>query len=86
MCWVQLLTSTISFLCTSIPETLLHVTPERLAEISSDMFSRHLRYLRLSCKNLTITADLTNLEIGLNNVKVSLMMSCYACAIRSGNE
>ena len=35
MCWVQLLTSTIQFLCISILETLLHVTMKRRAEISA---------------------------------------------------
>ena len=35
MCWFQLLSSTIQFLCISIPETLLHVTFKRRAEISA---------------------------------------------------
>ena len=48
------LTSTIQFLCISIPETLLHVTLKRRAEISADIFARLLRYFFLSCKNLTI--------------------------------
>ena len=42
-------------LCISIPETLLHVTLKRRAEISADIFARLLRYFFLSCKNLTIT-------------------------------
>ena len=41
---VQLLTSTIQSLCISIPETLLHVTLKRRAEISADIFARLLRY------------------------------------------
>ena len=41
-------------LCISIPETLLHVTLKRRAEISTDIFARLLRYFFLSCKNLTI--------------------------------
>ena len=48
------LTSTIQSLCISIPETLLHVTLKRRAEISADIFARLLRYFFLSCKNLTI--------------------------------
>ena len=61
MCWVQLLTSRIQFLCTSIPETLLHVTLKRRpeAEISADIFARLLRYFSLSYKNLTITISIT---------------------------
>ena len=43
-----------SILCISIPETLLHVTLKRRAEISADIFARLLRYFFLSCKNLTI--------------------------------
>ena len=42
MCWVQLLPSTIQFLCISIPQILLHVTLKRQAEIWA------------SCKNLTL--------------------------------
>ena len=38
-------------LCMSIPETLLHVTLKRRAEISADTFARLSRYFR---KNLTI--------------------------------
>ena len=45
MCWDQHLTSTIQFLCiSSIPETLLHVTLKRRAEISADIFTCLLRY------------------------------------------
>ena len=44
----------IQSLCISIPETLLHVTLKRRAEISADIFARLLRYFFLSCKNLTI--------------------------------
>ena len=54
MCNVQLLTSTIECLYASIPETLLHVTLKRQAEISADIFARLLQYFRLSCKNSTI--------------------------------
>ena len=50
------MTSTIQSLCISIPETLLHVTLKRRAEISADIFARLLRYFFLSYKNLTITA------------------------------
>ena len=46
--------STIQSLCISIPETLLHVTLKRRAEISADIFARLLRYFFLSYKNLTI--------------------------------
>ena len=46
----------IQSLCISIPETLLHVTLKRRAEISADIFARLLRYFFLSCKNLTIIA------------------------------
>ena len=53
------MTSTIQFLCISIPETLLHVTLNRQEEISADIFARLLQYLRLSCKNLTITAGIS---------------------------
>ena len=41
-------------MCISIPETLLHVTLKRRAEISADIFARLLRYFFLSYKNLTI--------------------------------
>ena len=58
MCWVQLLTSTIQFLCISISETLSHVTLKRRAEISSDTSARLLRYFRLSCKNFTIVSNI----------------------------
>ena len=51
------MTSTIQSLCISIPETLLHVTLKRRAEISADIFARLLRYFFLSCKNLTIKLD-----------------------------
>ena len=44
----------IQSLSISIPETLLHVTLKRRAEISADIFARLLRYFFLSCKNLTI--------------------------------
>ena len=54
MCWVQLLTLTIQFLCISITKILLHVTLKRRAEISADIFARLLRYFGLSCKILTI--------------------------------
>ena len=54
MCWVQLLTSTIQFLCVSITETLLHMTMKRQAEISADIVARLLPYFSLSYKNLTI--------------------------------
>ena len=53
MCWVQLLTYAIQFLCISIPETLLQVTLKRRAEISAYIFAGLSRYFRLSCKNLT---------------------------------
>ena len=54
MFWVQLSTSKIQFLCISILQTLLHVTMERRAKISADIFARLLRYFNLSYKNLTI--------------------------------
>ena len=53
------MTSTIQSLSISIPETLLHVTLKRRAEISADIFARLLRYFFLSCKNLTIK-DITD--------------------------
>ena len=53
MCCVQLLTFIIRDLYISIPETLLHVTPKRTAEVSADIFARLLRYFLLSYKNLT---------------------------------
>ena len=37
MYWVKLLTSTIQFLFISRPETLLHMTVKRRAEISADI-------------------------------------------------
>ena len=49
---------TIKFLCINIFETLLHATLERRAEISADIFARLLRYVSLSCKNLTIILDI----------------------------
>ena len=58
------LTSTIQSLCISIPETLLHVTLKRRAEISADIFARLLRYFFLSCKNLTINR---NIQLDWNN-------------------
>ena len=54
------MTSTIQSLCISIPETLLHVTLKRRAEISADIFARLLRYFFLSCKNLTIIDTIIN--------------------------
>ena len=48
------MTATIQSLCISIPDTLLHMTLKRRAEISADIFARLLRYFFLSCKNLTI--------------------------------
>ena len=48
-----------SILCISIPETLLHVTLKRRAEISADIFARLLRYFFLSCKNLTIIRNIS---------------------------
>ena len=36
MCWAQLLTSTIQFLCISVLETLLHVAMKTRAEISAE--------------------------------------------------
>ena len=64
MCWVQPLTSTIQFLCISIPETLLHVIMKGRAGISADDFAGLLRYFILSYKNFTIIwvlASLTSL-------------------------
>ena len=40
MCWVQLLSSTTQFLCISKPETSLHMTLKRRAEMSADIFAR----------------------------------------------
>ena len=37
MCWVQLLTSAVQFLCISIPLNLLQVILKRRAEISADI-------------------------------------------------
>ena len=45
---------TITFTLPSIPETFLHVTLKRQAEISADIFTRLLRYFFLSCRNLII--------------------------------
>ena len=55
---VQLLKSTIQFLCVSILETLLHLTLNRRAEMSADIFARLLRNFSLSCKNLTISSHI----------------------------
>ena len=49
------MTFTIQSLCISIPETLLHVTLKRRAEISADIFARLLQYFFLSYKNLAIS-------------------------------
>ena len=57
MCWVQLMTSTIQFLCISISETWLQVTLKRREEILADLFARLLRYFQSSCKNLTIRGN-----------------------------
>ena len=51
MRWIRLLTSTIQFLCISIPEPLLHVTRKGRAEISADIFALLLPYFNLSCNN-----------------------------------
>ena len=58
MCCVQLMASTVQFLCIIILESLLHMTMKRRAEISADIFARLLRYFSLSYKNLTISRDI----------------------------
>ena len=71
MCWDQHLTSTIQFLCiSSTPETSLHVTLKRRAEISADIFARLLRYFPLvlqefdeSCLDRTLQ---NLLQVGYN--------------------
>ena len=67
---VQLLTSTIQSLCSSIPETLLHVTLKRRAEISADIFAHLLQYFFLSCKNLTII-EVNGIYLGAFNYFVT---------------
>ena len=64
---VQLLT--LKFLCISTPETLLHVTLKRRAEISGDIFACLSRYFRLSCKNLTITAVTLGFSTTIGNIR-----------------
>ena len=67
------MTSTIQSLCVSIPETLLHVTLKRRAEISADIFACLLRYFFLSCKNLTIMNMQVTIQVLLSRkVKISL--------------
>ena len=40
MCWLQILTSAIQFLCLSIPEILWHMTLKGRAELSAGIFAR----------------------------------------------
>ena len=75
MSWVQLLTATIQFLCISIPETLLHVTMKRRAEISADIFARLLRYFSLSYKDLTIIKNTGSVKKSNQLTNVSSFVS-----------
>ena len=68
------MTSTIQSLCISMPETLLHVTLKRRAEISADIFARLLRYFFLSCKNLTTTVFILILKTLICIVPIKIFL------------